>query len=43
VMVNREILGQVNPREILGQVMSNDFGLSSNFSRVCLGCFGTLL
>jgi hypothetical protein len=30
-------------RQILGQIISNNFGLISNFTRVCLGFFGTTL
>jgi hypothetical protein len=30
-------------RQILEQIMSNDFGLISNFTRVCLGYFGATL
>jgi hypothetical protein len=32
-----------NPRPKLSQIMSNDFGLISNFARVCLGHFGAIL
>jgi hypothetical protein len=32
-----------NPRTKPSQVMSNDFGLISNFTRVCLGYFGAIL
>jgi hypothetical protein len=32
-----------NPRPKSSQIMSNDFGLISNFVRVCLGYFGAIL
>jgi hypothetical protein len=37
-MSNRSIL-----RQNQCQIMSNDFGLISNFTRVCLGNFGATL
>jgi hypothetical protein len=37
-------MSAVSPsRQILEQIMSNDFGLISNFTRVCLGYFGATL
>jgi hypothetical protein len=32
-----------NPRPKPIQIMSNDFGLVSNFTRACLGYFGAIL
>jgi hypothetical protein len=33
----------LGPRQNLGQNVSNDFGLVSNFTMMCLGYFGTTL
>jgi hypothetical protein len=38
------VMSAVPPsRQILGQIMSNDFGLISNFTRVCRRYFGAIL
>jgi hypothetical protein len=41
--VKSALSAMFKPRQNSCQIVSNDFGLLSNFTRVCLGYFGTTL